>query len=137
MATATKPRPKAKAKATNGPEDWNDPTYKYTGNSRQRVMRTPDSEPLFKALQDYYCTPMQTPVLKLALRYLEEHGPDPDHLAYVRANPTQRRDCQESSWNGKQSEMEIVRRFAGELDLRHREVVRLAIRMLADENGLL
>lgn len=137
MATMTK-LPKAQAEAqAKALVDWNDPNYQYTGNSRQRILRTPDSEHIIKALQDFYCTPKQSPVLKMALRYLETHGPDPEQLAYVRANPAAHRDCRESSWSGKQAEMSVVRRFAGELEIQHREVIRLALRMLAASVGLL
>jgi hypothetical protein len=136
MPTRTIPK-RSKPKHPKTAVGWNDPSYRYTGNSRQRILRTPDSEPIIAMLQAHYCTPMQSPILKLALRHLAARGPDPEQLAFVRANPTAHGDCKESSWSGQQSEMEVIRRFAGKLDIRHRDVLRMALRQLAASEGLL
>lgn len=112
--------------------------FQYSANTRHRIWRDDETEALLQILTDHYATTVRTPVIKMALRHLRATPPRTRLLEWIRANPCKSspKAAHMSSWNGGDADMEIVRQAAEEYELTHADTLRLAIRQLAEHNGL-
>lgn len=112
------------------------PGFDYSPNTRQRIWRDAETGDIIRLLAARYATAWHTPVIKLALRHLREHEPRTRLLDWIKATAKKQGDCTESSWNGTDEDMEIVRAAAEAYELTHTNTLRLAIRQLAEHEGL-
>lgn len=110
----------------------------YEGdNVRHRWWIDAETKRLADVLADKQASIHRSPILKQGLRWLNEHEPTPEMVAWARETALQRKDCQMSSWIGSDSDADILRTLSQDYDLNQRDVQRLAIRVLAELEGVI
>lgn len=110
--------------------------FPYSTGTRHRWWKDQETSRLADALALRHASAYLTPIVRLALRYLEANPPTPSQIQWIRDNSRRQVDCQMTSWNGQSDELSIIRRVAKQHNLSHLDVHRLAIRLLAMAEGM-
>lgn len=110
--------------------------FQYATGTRHRWWRDQETADLVDAMAQKWASAFSTPVVRMAIRHIEEHPPTQSQIRWIRANSKRQIDCQMTSWNGQDSELAVIRHYADLYSLSHLDVHRLAIRMLAADQGL-